>query len=405
MENYKAAEIYYGKKHGKDIKKPWYVYFSYRNPATEKFKVFQEKRGINRFETLKDRTAEACKLRDAINLDLKDGFNPFVTIQAAVKLSNTKTFAEAMEYALERKRKTKAHKTFIDYRSMLKYITQVSVKLGLANLDIQDIKRRQIKGIMYELQDELKLKPHRYNAYLVTIKAMFTVLLDDEIIEMSPAHGIKSEAEPEPEGFATMSDEKVKIKELIYADSFQFGLFCETIYESGIRPNEILGLQWNKIDYKNLEIKILPSVIIENRIEKVSKNLKMREVPVKESLLEKYKLVYDLSCKALELEKLPEEWFIFSNKDSLISGPGRLHRQRITERWSRVVHAEGSGIDKSKKLYGLKHTGTDDKIMADIPLEALKDQYGHYSEKMTRRYAKKLKGKNADILRRDTPDF
>ncbi len=66
---------------------------------------------------------------------------------------------------------------------------------------------------------------------------------------------------------------------------------------------------------------------------------------------------------------------------------------------------KGSSFDKSKKRYGLKYTGIYDKIMADIPLEALKDQYGHYSEKMTRRYAKKLKGKNADILRRDTPDF
>ena len=87
MNQYKLAEIYYGKKNGKDIKKAWYVYYSFLNPETGKYKVFQEKRGINRYKTIKERTAEAIMLRDAINADLKDGFNPFLTVQTNSKIS------------------------------------------------------------------------------------------------------------------------------------------------------------------------------------------------------------------------------------------------------------------------------------------------------------------------------
>jgi len=44
------------------------------------------------------------------------------------------------------------------------------------------------------------------------------------------------------------------------------------------------------------------------------------------------------------------------------------------------------GIEKHQ--YALKHTGADDKILAGVPLEALRDLYGHSSKLMTEKYAR-----------------
>lgn len=387
MEQYKLAEIYYGKKNGKDITKTWYVYYSFIDPATGKYKVFQEKKGINRVKGLKDRTAEAINLRDAINLSLKEGYNPFATVQNALLTLNQKTFVSALDYALDKKKLYRIERTIIEYKSQLKFIKEAIEFCGFQYMNIQDVKRAQIKAVLYQIKKTKSV--NSYNKYLLTLKSLFSVLVEDEIIEVSPVHGIKQEKKPESGGYKSFDlPTKKKIKELLYQDSFAFGLIGEIIYETGIRPNEILNLKWTNIDYVNLTIEVTGVS---------SKNSKIRIVPIKERISEMLQKLY------LDNSSPKKDWFIFGNSETLKSGPNRFNRNRLSERWRKVLDA--GELPSDFKLYGLKHTGADDKIMAGVDLEYLKDLYGHHSTKMTRIYAKKIKEKGAEVIRDKSPDF
>ena len=56
-------------------------------------------------------------------------------------------------------------------------------------------------------------------------------------------------------------------------------------------------------------------------------------------------------------------------------------------------------------MYGLKHKGTDDKLLAGIPLDALRSMYGHSSKRMTERYASKLFEIHAKEIVSKSPEF
>lgn len=383
--NYKLADIYYGAKSGKDINNEWFVYFYYKHPTTGKFIRFKERKGINRYKTIKERTEHAKLLQQAINEELIAGFNPFSEYNP---VTDQRTFIEALDYALEIKKKFRPERTYIEYKSQLKFIKQSIVACGYDTMNITEVSRKHIKPILYHIKENNSI--NTYNKYLSLLKSLFTVLVDDEIVEVSPVHGIKNEKQPEKVGYKSFeADIKLKIKELMYADCFAFGLIGEIIYDTGIRPKEVLSIKWNHVNGQDLTITIFG---------KDSKNDKTRIVPIRQSLYDKI-IVHYQNCNNPD-----KEWFLFGDKDNLESGPKIFHRNRLSDRWHEVVHL-GGGIDTSYKMYALKHTGADDKIMAGLPIEYLKDLYGHHSTKMTRVYAKKMQEKAAQVIRDTSPDF
>lgn len=79
-----------------------------------------------------------------------------------------------------------------------------------------------------------------------------------------------------------------------------------------------------------------------------------------------------------------------------------MKRDTTTRFWKDTVWT-GLGIHKYQ--YALKHTGGDDKILSGIPIDALKEQYGHSSKFMTEKYAKKIKGIYKQQIIDNSPEF
>ncbi len=74
-KSYSEPKIYDA---GGDLSKRWYVYYSFRNPETDKLErqvpIYNK---VNFFETLKERKAAIKILREAVSAILKNGYNPF----------------------------------------------------------------------------------------------------------------------------------------------------------------------------------------------------------------------------------------------------------------------------------------------------------------------------------------
>lgn len=388
--NYKPAKLFHGAPRNKpaDIKKEWYIYAYAINPATGMLKRFIRKGGINYAHTIKERRAIGAALIKATNELLAEGWNPFIEIQ--LKPKDVRPFNEMIDHALELSKKKLANKSWLGYRSNLKFVKEAAIRTGVATIPIQEIKRKHIQIVFRDLLNN-GISNKRYNKFLVCLKSMFTTLMDDDIdlIENDPIHGMKSLPVEETTSFESLEKVKDKIKELTYKDSFMFGLICQTLYETGIRPNEILALKWENINRERLTFRVASAS---------AKNKKSREVPVKQSLIDLYDKAREQNPSAVP------GWYIFCDPHTLLSGSKRLHRERLTERWARVVHKEGK-LDKKYKMYALKHTGADDKIEAGIDLEHLKDLYGHHSTNMTRIYARKIKEKGGQSIRDQSPEY
>lgn len=80
----------------------------------------------------------------------------------------------------------------------------------------------------------------------------------------------------------------------------------------------------------------------------------------------------------------------------------RIKRDTATKLWKSLV-MDNLGI--KKHMYALKHTGADDKILAGVPLDALKTMYGHTSKRMTEKYARKVKEVYQKQIVDGSPDF
>jgi hypothetical protein len=62
-----------------DLSKPWYIYFSFRNPKTGKLERMANLYGkVNQYKTKESRMSILSSYRKNLLLLLKQGFNPFV---------------------------------------------------------------------------------------------------------------------------------------------------------------------------------------------------------------------------------------------------------------------------------------------------------------------------------------
>jgi integrase len=182
-------------------------------------------------------------------------------------------------------------------------------------------------------------------------------------------------------------------------------------YFSGIRPKEVLALKISDIHFERKLIIIKPNLETEN-----SKTKTVRMVPVNDHLA------------AILLEHTqdhPTDKYVFGSPFMMGIGnrgggsqPGgrsganrtdcfqpsytQIKRDSATKLWKKLII---DGLKIRKYMYSLKYTGSDDKILAGISLDALREMYGHSSKRMTERYAKIIKKVYATEIISKTPNF
>lgn len=374
-----------------DPTKPWFVYFRYNG------KLFRYKYGINYIENLKKREIEANMLRDALLSKLKDGWNP--SVPDVISAQSNLTLPEALEFALEKKKLTLATKTKIDYTCTVKFSKKAIKDLQFENLPVIETKRIHIKLILEKIKDSRKWSNKSYNKNLGYLKAILSELMQWDIIENNPAHGIKSLKVGEIIANTPATDEEVKlIKEKILSEFPNFYVYIICIFHTGIRPEELLHIQLKMVDLKKNQI-ILPPGITKTDIERI--------VPIN-SFLKSY-------FEKMDLSKKDPEFYLFGSKREhsnrglkkdldFIPAPKRLNRDCASKLWRKLIK-DKDGLNLEVNMYSLKHLGANKKILAGVELDALRELYGHTSKMMTLRYAKVVKEINRNQILEKSPDF
>lgn len=397
--------------------KLWYVWFRFLDQKSNQMKLVIKKGQANNSDlTTKERMLQLNALKKAIQFKLEvQGWDPITNTypkktpeEIEMERLQSLGFTQALDYALTKC--NVATKTKLDYGTTIRFFKLAAEQIGLAHKPIVEIKRHHIKLIMEQIKKERKWSNKAFNKNLVYAGAVIDRLLDWEIIEMNPAHNIKSLPVAESVKFEAFNqDEKKTIRDYLFVHHYRYFVYLMIIYHTGIRPKEVLSLKVKDIAEDCSEIVIIPDLVSEN-----SKTKKVRRVPVNQHL--------QPFLRELGLSDYPMDYYVFGApypcgrgyRGTNETGRGAEHidffkpslnlikRDVVTKLWKKVVK-DKLGVNKYQ--YAMKHSGADDKILAGIDLDALRELYGHSSKFMTEKYAQKVKEVYKKKIMELSPDF
>jgi integrase len=298
--DYRSAKLYKGKK-------VWFVLYSFRNPKTGKFKRFKVFEDINRIRDPFEKNKHGLKLVQAINLALKEGFNPFEKpVQEIKQEPKTWTLGQGLNYFKQRLPEMGIRKRSAQtYQSVLKMLNKRMAPL--LHKDVREIKKIHIQAAL----SNNEWSNTTFNNNVTIVRRIFNFFIDSEILKDNPAKGVK----PKPETIKRhrpFEDEVWKeIKENAPPDLLEFILF---LYHTGMRPNEARQIKYEHIKGDKI---LIPGDI--------SKNRKHAYIPASNYIQERYKgkgLIFGTSVnffsgKFLELKrklKLSDDYDLYSIK-------------------------------------------------------------------------------------------
>lgn len=422
--NYTAPNIV---KSGND----WYVFFRYNHGGKRHPLKYRE--GLNRITNLKERQRQFEALLEVRTEWLAAGWNPVIDpdfkARNVTNVTDAKKMSlnEALDFAYKLKAKDLSKKSRQDYNNILQIVKNHADETGHGILQIDKVNRLHIIELLEHIRDARKWSNHRYNMYLGCLSSMFTMLEKALVIEYNPASKIDKKKVAESNKFAPYTeDEKEQISEFLYTRHYRLFVFLQFEYHTGIRPKELLAMQINQIDVKRRVITLVPDLD-----EETTKTPFVRPVVIPDELMP--------YIKEMGLEQFDKDFYVFGSPfmpgegnrgagsqkwgakmkrlgvassshgrtgamrlDFLMPSPYRADRDTVTKLWKKLVIDE---LGVNKHLYAGKHTGTDDKILAGIPLDALRTQYGHRNKRMTERYAHALIEVSASQIRTQAPAF
>lgn len=391
--------------YGEDITKSWFVYFDFTDHSTGLTVRKQFRGGINYSGDVKERLLLGDELRKFWQQRLKDGWSPFV--HSGVNSLSKMKFNEALDWALSKCQASS--KTKRDYAGTVGFFKKAAKKLNLDKALITGIKRQHILLMLDEIKKERSWSNNAYNKNTGYISGVLSRLVKYEVIEHNPAHNISMLTVAESDKYETITEEeKIIIRDHLTKVHPTFFTYLMLIYHTGIRPKECLSLKISDLHLNKNLIIIKPVIESEN-----SKTKSIRMVPLNPHISEL------LRC---HIEGYGIENYIFGSPneeggnrgsykggikgsmrpDYFLPSMNHIKRDTATKLWNKLVK---EGLKINKYQYSLKHTGGDDKILAGIPLDALKEMYGHTSKFMTEKYAKKIKNVYREQIIMNSPEF
>ena len=326
--------------------------------------------------------AEKMLNEELVRVNAENSFsNKMNTIAKNSKYSNM-LFSDYMLEWLENIKPKVVQSTYIGYEQVVKgrlcpYFKSKKIKLiDLRPRDIQDF-------INYLYKQRLK------GSTIAHYTSNMNTALIAEIIPSNPMDRIESVKKEVyiPEFYT--DDELIELIEVIKTQKLELPLTLGIIY--GLRREEILGLTWNAIDFKNKSITIRKTVgrgkydgVTQFLIKDIPKNKSSyRTLPMFDfiaDLLKKYKEKYKLN------EKIFGNTYITDYKDFIcLMDNGELVKPDYVDRtFSRILKENGF---RHIRLHDLRHSCATLLLRNGVPLPEIQKWLGHSNIITTQRYS------------------
>jgi integrase len=370
---YKEARLVH---YSYSAEKLWYIDFSAWDLKSGMLKR-RRIREFNKIENLKQRRTYAENLVAEINQVLASGacFDVDKAKKEKHFQSNTtsKTFytiAEALDLAFNAKKPDLSERSISCYKSDLKkYITYLT-KFGSPNENILAVDEVQALGFADYLIQVDGLQNKSVNLRIGALKSIFEVLVERKIIPMNPFRCIKKrKVVSTSQNIAYTDKEIAKIREYLLKNNTDLWYFCNFVFYTFLRPEEIRRLKVKNINMKKRQIYI-------SAYDSKVKREGYVEIPAG---------LVDI-IEAMNIDWKDKERYVFNSPDN---GPYKISSRNHQAMAYREVMNELK-MDSNHTIYSWKHTGNVKAYLAGIGLYSIMAQNRHSSLETTKNYLKSL---------------
>ena len=379
----------------KNSKGTWYIYFSVRDPQTDKMKPIKIYEGFKKCINKAEKQKHGEELVSLYTEKLKSGWSPFFDQENVI-------YSDQLEYQnfaerFSQKRKASKHtrfyvNEFITIKSIglkLRSISTYKSKLrifcnwidfkGYTDYDVSEIKNKIILQFFSFLILDRKLDKISIEKYEQIIKDYFKFLKKKDCIHLNPVFDIIKP--PKTKDMAACPIAKYDLKLLldtISQNDSQLYLACLFQYYLALRPGkELRNLKIKDIDLYNNKVLVTEEFAKTNR----------RIIDMSEHLVE--------ICHHFNIHSYNRDYYVFS-KDGK---PGSIMLGNNTLRTRFNKYRDMLKLPDTYKFYSMKHTGGGKLLESGRTLEELRAHFGHTSILSIDHYVKKHFGnRNKNII-------
>ncbi len=243
--------------------------------------------------------------------------------------------------------------------------------LGSKRLDaINEVEIENLKNVLKNKisagnRSKMHLNAATINIVLLVLKRMLRIAQEWKIISGNPRLKLLKKGEKK---FDFLSFEEAD--RLIEVAPPDLRIAIMIALKAGLRIGEIIGLQWNDIDFDNATIIVRRSISDGNI--GPTKSGRSRTVDIPRSLVE-----------ALRAHRHSKGLYVFCRPDGSPMTEGRMNALRTKVLCNAGISREGSVIG----WHDLRHTYASHLAMKGVPLKVIQELLGHSTIDMTMLYA------------------
>lgn len=315
-----------------DINKRWYVYFSYRNPATGKMErqapVYLD---INRIKSVKERIIAIKRLRNILEDMLKNGQIPTKYQTDAYQEETDIDIQKAIQLSLKNAESSMKESSFKDYRQRLLKFERWLNERQFYGKSITEITR---KTILNYLNDVLhKTSPKNRNNTRANLSIFFSFLEQNDYIKENFIRLIPvMDAKPIRNKTYTKEQEDLIFNTLEQKDKLML-LFIKFVSYNFLRPVEVCRLRIKDIDFTNAQL--IVNAKNQSGKTKIIPKILMKEID--------------------ELKKHNPDHYLFTPKGVGISEVSEMQRRNYwAKRFKKIKDL--LELDKDYTIYSFRHT-------------------------------------------------
>ncbi|MEO5787757.1 MAG: tyrosine-type recombinase/integrase [Gelidibacter sp.] len=364
------------------MKKDWYIQYYFYEPDIKKGK-FVLVRGMNSEKELIGRQALTQVIIDEQIDLLKMGYNPILKKIIKEVVNNTTLtpylfFIDAFRNVMTKIQCTEKHRKEVGW--CIDRLEKHAVKVGLQNVVIEQLKRRQLK----QLLDACNLPSSYYNKYIAFLSSIFRELVEYECCSHNIVRDIRKRKIVQTQREVMSTTELDAVMSHLKSNHYEFWRYAQIFLYSGARTTELFRIQAKDV---NIDMQEYNTIIMKGSNPHETTKVILKEVlPLWKEMVHKAK----------------PDHYIFAR--GLIAGEEPIKPYQITLRWLRLVKnsedikdENGEVLKITADFYSLKHTFLDSlpremaMLMASHTNSTTTAIYRVNEEKRTREILKNMK--------------